>query len=136
MAYILFVQNSTNAFQMSIREFAEKLQEKWSNVQITLADDAGNGRIFEWNIHNAIDEWFHGYISRAENENDFLNIDSSPTENIALFACWYRTLVPNTSQLFLFHPSWDGSASILIDINTSVEAIQSQLNRCEASEGV
>jgi len=132
MSYIIFVNNSED-FKIDPHKFAEKLREKWSNAQITIIDNDSDDRILEWNVQNAIDKWIHGYILR--NSKDFINVDTSPIEDIALFAFWYRSLVPSEYQLILFHPSWDGRVSVVIDSTTTIESISNQLERCESFAG-
>jgi hypothetical protein len=132
MSYMIFVNNSED-FKIDPREFAERLREKWSNAQITIIHNDSDSRILEWDVRNAIDEWVHGYILR--NSQDFINVDTSPIEDIALFAFWYRRLVPREYQLVLFHPSWDGRVSVVIDSTTTIESISNQLERCENFAG-
>lgn len=112
MAYFISLHDDVD-LKIEPKFLENNLKARWALVEFDNFNFVNNPYILSW----AID--FNGsrLLGGLHKDRQGVSLDNDP-ESVAIFAIWYRSLIPAQYQLFIFHDSSDRE----IEINSNISA--------------
>jgi hypothetical protein len=120
--YLIGSMGKSKNLKIDVSSVARSLHQTWKEIEIK--EVSIGTYLLEWEVM-VRGSFVHGGL---QSDSQTVSIETSDVTVVAEFAVWYRSLIPQEHDLFLYTgPTWQHPIELFPD--TSIEQIVEALNR-------